>query len=328
MVGIISLSGDESMRVLVTGATGFAGSHLVEQLLESDHTVFGLIHPTSGHLPWPENERFLPIQGDLLDLNSLRAAFERSEPEQIYHLAGQASPGLSWRDPAGTIAVNTGGTANMLEAAREMGRPRVLIVTSAHVFGRVSGDGEPLTEETQAAPADPYGVSKLAAAFLAPLYWQRYDLPVVEARPFNHIGPRQAPGFVVPDFASQVAAVKLGLVEPEIRVGNLDVERDFTDVRDIARAYRALAERGEPGESYLVCSGETVSVRWLLETLIELSGCEVKVIVDPELVRPAESPRIVGSYEKIKHHTGWTPTINLRQSLQETLIDWVDRHSR
>lgn len=315
------------MRVLVTGSTGFAGSHLVDQLLDEGHELFGLVHPASGHLAWPQVDRFTPIEGDLLDINSLRAAFSASTPQQVFHLAGQASPGLSWQDPAGTFAVNTGGTANLLEAARDYGRPRVLIVTSAHVFGRIPESGL-LSEETPAAPGDPYGISKLAAALLAPIYWQRYQLPVVEARPFNHIGPRQAPGFVVPDFASQVAAIKLGLAEPLIRVGNLDVERDFTDVRDVARAYRALADQGVPGESYMVCSGKTVSVRWLLDTLIELCACRARVVVDPELVRPTEHRRIVGSYEKISRQTGWKPTIDLRQSLEDTLTDWIDRQSK
>jgi GDP-4-dehydro-6-deoxy-D-mannose reductase len=315
------------MRILVTGSTGFAGSHLVEQLLHAGHQVFGLVHPASGHLPWPDAERFVPIQGDLLDIDTLREAFDQSQPEQVFHLAGQASPGLSWRDPAGTLALNTGGTANLLEAARESGRPKVLMVTSAHVFGRIEDGDKPLTEETPVAPQDPYGISKLAAALLAPIYWRRYGLPVVEARPFNHIGPRQAPGFVVPDFASQVAAVKLGLAEPQIRVGNLDVQRDFTDVRDVAKAYRALADKGVPGESYLICSGKTVSVRWLLETLIALSGIPVEIVVDPELVRPAEHPRIVGSYRKISRDTGWKPVIDLRDSLRDTLADWIARSS-
>jgi GDP-4-dehydro-6-deoxy-D-mannose reductase len=313
------------MRILVTGATGFAGSHLVEQLLDEGHQIFGLVHPASGHLPWPEDERFVPIEGNLLELTSLEVAFRQSEPDQVFHLAGQASPGNSWLDPAGTFAVNTGGTANLLEAARGAGRPRVVIVTSSHMIGRVGEASGPLTEQTSPDPQDPYGISKLAAAYLAPIYWRRYRLPVVEARPFNHIGPRQAPGFVVPDFASQVAAVKAGLHKPEIQVGNLDVQRDFTDVRDVVRAYRLLADRGAPGQSYLVCSGKTVSIRWLLDTLIELSGCQVEVIVDPDRVRPAEHARIVGSNKKIERDTGWQPAIDLRQSLQDTLDDWLNR---
>jgi GDP-4-dehydro-6-deoxy-D-mannose reductase len=313
---------------MVTGATGFAGSHLAEQLMDQGHEVFGLVHPASGHLPWPDNNRFVPIKGDLLDLASLRVVFDRSQPSQVFHLAGQASPGLSWQDPAGTIAVNAGGTANLLEAARDFGKPRVVIVTSTHLLGDVKLDGKPVTELTPAAPRDPYGISKLAAAFLAPVYWERYGLPVIEARPFNHIGPRQAPGFVVADIASQVAAVKLGLAKPTIRIGNLDVERDFTDVRDVVAAYRALADQGDPGEAYLVCSGKAVSIRWLLDTLIDLAECDVEVVVDPERVRPTEQQRIVGSYAKINRATGWEPTIDLRQSLQDTLVDWLSRQSK
>jgi GDP-4-dehydro-6-deoxy-D-mannose reductase len=316
------------MRVMVTGATGFAGSHLAEQLMDQGHEVFGLVHPASGHLPWPDNNRFVPIKGDLLDLASLRVVFDRSQPSQVFHLAGQASPGLSWQDPAGTIAVNAGGTANLLEAARDFGKPRVVIVTSTHLLGDVKLDGKPVTELTPAAPRDPYGISKLAAAFLAPVYWERYGLPVIEARPFNHIGPRQAPGFVVADIASQVAAVKLGLAKPTIRIGNLDVERDFTDVRDVVAAYRALADQGDPGEAYLVCSGKAVSIRWLLDTLIDLAECDVEVVVDPERVRSTEQQRIVGSYAKINRATGWEPTIDLRQSLQDTLVDWLSRQSK
>lgn len=215
----------------------------------------------------------------------------------------------------------------MLEAAREHGRPRVVVVTSSHILSADDSTGQPLTEATVPAPMDPYGVSKWAAALLAPIYWRRYGLPVIEARPFNHIGPRQARGFVVPDFASQVAAARLGQVAPEIRVGNLDVERDFTDVRDVARAYRLLAESGDPGETYLVCSGRPVSIRWVLDTLIELAGCQVTVTQDPERRRAAEAPRITGSYEKLNRQTGWEPTISLRQALQDTLEDWLERLS-
>ncbi|UCG24226.1 MAG: GDP-mannose 4,6-dehydratase [Chloroflexota bacterium] len=315
------------MRTLITGATGFAGSHLVDMLLSEGHQVFGFVHPASSHQPWPKHERFLPVEGDLLDLQSLNEAFELAKPAQVFHLGGQASPGRSWLDPAGTLAINTGGTANLLHAAQSFGRPKVLIVTSAHIYGKIHAEDLPLSEVTPPAPEHPYGVSKLAAALLAPVYWRRYGLPVIEARPFNHIGPRQTPGFVVPDFASQVAAVKLRQSKAEIRVGNLDVERDFTDVRDVARAYHLLAKSGQPGHSYLVCSGTAVSIRLILDTLIELADCPVTIVTDPDRMRPAENPRIVGSYQKLQNETGWKPTISLRQSLDDTLADWLERRS-
>jgi GDP-4-dehydro-6-deoxy-D-mannose reductase len=315
------------MRTLVTGATGFAGSHLVDLLLTEGYQVYGLVHPASSHQPWPRHKRFLPVEGDLLNLESLNDAFELAKPDQVFHLGGQASPGRSWLDPAGTLAVNSGGTANVLHAAQAFGRPRVLIVTSAHIYGTIKAEELPLSEATMPAPEHPYGVSKLAAALLAPAYWRRYGLPVVEARPFNHIGPRQTPGFVVPDFASQVAAVKLGQSKPEIQVGNLDVARDFTDVRDVVRAYHLLVNYGQPGQSYLICSGTAVSIRLILDTLIELADCSLTIVTDPERMRPAENPRIVGSYQKLKQQTGWEPTTGLRQSLSDTLADWLERRS-
>ena len=315
------------MRTMVTGATGFAGSHLVDLLLAEGQQVFGLIHPASSHQPWPSHQRFFPVQGDLLKLESLNRAFEIAKPDQVYHLGGQASPGKSWLDPAGTLAVNAGGTANLLHAAQEFGHPKVVIVTSAHIYGTIEAEALPLDEETIPSPEHPYGVSKQAAALLAPIYWRRYELPVVEARPLNHIGPRQTPGFVVPDFASQVAAVKLRQSKPEMRVGNLDVERDFTDVRDVVKAYYLLASCGQPGHSYLVCSGKAVPIRLILDTLIELAGCPLTIVTAPERMRRAENTQIVGSYQKLKQESGWEPTISLRQSLSDTLEDWLERRT-
>jgi GDP-4-dehydro-6-deoxy-D-mannose reductase len=183
----------------------------------------------------------------------------------------------------------------------------------------------PLTEETQAHPRHPYGISKLAAAQFAGLYWQRYQLPVVEARPFNHIGPRQTTGFVVPDIASQLAAIKLGLSEPVISVGNLDAQRDFCDVRDVARAYIALAEKGLAGQAYLICSGRPVSIRSILETLVELAGVTAEIVYDPARMRPSETPVLFGSHDRITAVTGWQPQIDLRRSLADSLEDWLDR---
>ncbi|MCI0396063.1 MAG: GDP-mannose 4,6-dehydratase [Chloroflexi bacterium] len=315
------------MRIFITGATGFAGFHLTDALLAQGHQVFGLVHADTSHQPLPDHPLFRPIPGNLLDLAELEAAVAGVQPEVIYHLAGQASPGRSWDNPALTLAINAGGTANLLEAARSAGRPRVVVVTSAEIYGAVRPEELPLTEESEPRPHHPYGVSKWAASQLVRLYWQRYQLPAVEARPFNHIGPRQAPGFVVPDFAGQLAAIKLGRRPPTMSVGNLSAERDFTDVRDVACAYQALAERGRPGETYIICSGRAVSIQHILDALIELSGLDVTITRDPERMRPSETPRLLGSYTKIERDTGWRPEISLRQSLADALADWVQRMS-
>ncbi len=313
------------MRVFITGATGFAGSHLVDLLLDGGHDVLALVHEATSHQGLPPHERMQPVIGDLLDPDGLATAVAQARPDVIFHLAGQAYPARSWLEPAQTIAVNTGGTANLLRAAAEYGRPRVVVITSAEIYGPISADDLPLTERTRPQPRHPYGVSKLAAGELARAYWERYELPVIEARPFNHIGPRQAAGFVVPDFASQLAAIRLGQSAPVMRVGNLEPERDFTDVRDVAAAYLRLAESGRPGEPYLICSGRPVTIRGLLDTLIDLSGVDVKVVTDERRVNPSDIPCLYGSYAKIEADTGWRPSIPLRRSLADALADWEAR---
>ena len=313
------------MRVFVTGATGFAGSYLVERLLADGHHILALVHEATSHQGLPSDDRVQPVAGDLLDPDAVSAAVAAARPDVIYHLAGQAYPARSWLDPAGTIAVNTGGTANVLRAAVEYGRPRVVVVTSAEVYGPIAADELPLTEQTTPRPRHPYGVSKLAAGELARAYWERYELPVVEARPFNHIGPRQSAGFVVPDFASQLAAIRLGRSEPVIRVGNLSPERDFTDVRDVAAAYARLAEAGRPGQAYLICSGRAVSIREILTLLVELCGVPVEVLTDERRVNPVDTPCLYGSYAKLERDTGWRPTIPLQRSLADALADWENR---
>lgn len=313
------------MQIFVTGATGFAGSHLLDQLLAQGHSVTALMHAATSHQSMPDHPRLTAVTGDLLDPESLKTAVTSVKPDVIYHLAGQAYPALSWNKPALTLAINTGGVANLLDAAVAAGRPRVVIVTSAEIYGFVSQAELPLTEQSAPQPRHPYGVSKWAAGMLTAVYWQRYQLPVVEARPFNHIGPRQALGFVVPDFASQLAAIKLGRQPAKIAVGNLDAQRDFSDVRDVVRAYIALAERGQPGEAYLICSGQPVSIHYLLNTLIEAAGISVEVSYDPARMRPSDTPCLYGSYAKIKRDTGWQPEIHLRQALNDALADWLDR---
>lgn len=311
------------MRVFVTGATGFAGSHLVEHLLAAGHQIFALVHTSSSLHELPDHAHVTTLIGDLLDPESVKVTVSQAQPEVIYHLAGQAYPARSWEKPAFTLAVNAGGTANVLEAAIQVGRPRVVVVTSADIYGFVRPEELPLTEASMPQPRHPYGVSKWAAGQLVSLYWQRYQLPVVEARPFNHIGPRQAPGFVVPDFASQLAAIKLGKRPPKMRVGNLEAQRDFTDVRDVVHAYVDLAEKGQPGEAYLICSGQPVAIHYLLTTLAELAETRVELEYDPARMRPSDIPCLYGSYDKIQQQTGWRPQIHLRQSLADTLAEWL-----
>ncbi len=308
------------MRVFVTGGTGFAGSHLIDQLIDAGNQLFALSFDQFSHQQLPATVKSYP--GDLMDLPRLHQILRDCQPEVIFHLAGLSSPPLSWQKPGVAIAVNSGGTANLLEAARRVGKPRVIIVTSADMYGRISADELPITEAMPATPRHPYGISKMAASLLAAIYWERYELPVVEARPFNHIGPRQALGFVAPDFASQIAGVKLGIQPPTMRVGNLDVCRDFCDVRDVGRAYIALAEKGAAGEAYLICSGQSVSIRAMLDMLIDIAGISVDVQVDPARMRPSDSPNLFGSFAKIEKDTGWRPRIGLRQSLEDVLIEW------
>ncbi len=313
------------MRVFVTGATGFAGSHLVDRLLEQGDEILALVHDATSHQTLPDDSAVHAIAGDLMDLESLKAAVAEARPDVIYHLAGQAYPARSWGDPARTLDINAGGTANLLEAAVAYGRPRVVVVTSAEIYGTLDADDLPLTEQSPPSPRHPYGISKLAAGLLVGVYHARYRLPVVEARPFNHIGPHQAPGFVVPDFASQLAAIRLGLNEPHMFVGNLDSQRDFTDVRDVVRAYTMLAEMGEPGEGYLICSGQPVSIRDLLGMMVELAGVAVEIKPDPARMHPSDTPCIYGSYAHIQDQIGWQPEIPLEQSLTDALADWESR---
>jgi len=313
------------MTILITGATGFAGSYLTELLLTAGEKVFGLIHQASSHQLPPEDDRFTALPGDILSFEDVSEAYQISQPEVVYHLAGQPSPMLSWTSPDRTFAINCGGTANILRAACQYGKPRVVVVTSAHIYDHTESSAELVTENTIPAPVDPYGISKWAAGKLANAYFKSHALPAIEACPFNHIGPRQTRGFVVPDFASQVASIKLGIRTPVIKVGNLSAERDFTDVRDVVRAYYALGEKGKAGEKYLVCSGKAVPIQELLDRLLAIAGIEVSVEIDSERYRPVDVKSVAGSYSKLMTQTGWMPQFSLDSSLRDVYDEWLKR---
>lgn len=312
------------MRIFVTGSTGFAGTHLVRDLLGEGHEVFGLVFQDEVSA-FSNHDSFCGVTGDLLDVQSLQQAFEEARPDVVYHLAGWALTAQSWNDPAKALLVNTVGTANLLQTAVKFGKPRVVAVTSAEIYGVVKPSQLPIHEASQPDPHHPYGLSKWAAGRLVAMFWRRFELPVIEARPFNHIGPGQAKGFVVPDFASQLAGIRLGAREPRIAVGNLSAERDFTDVRDVARAYQRLAEAGQPGETYIICSGQAVPIHYILDVLVEVAQVGLEIVYDPARMRPSETPVLFGSYDKIARDTGWRPQIHIRQSLIDAFEDWLQR---
>ncbi len=317
------------MRALITGAGGFVGDHLCAYLLEhTDWELLGTVYPQMPEDPWPA-PRLRLVHADLRNAEQVQGIVEGFGPDLIFHLAAQSFVPASFADPWDTLENNIRGQLNILEVVRRQGRPvRVLVIGSNEEYGRPRPEELPITEESPLRPANPYAVSKLTQDFLGLQYHLAYGMDIVRLRPFNHTGPGQSPRFVVPAFASQIAHIEAGLQEPVVRVGNLDVARDFTDVRDIVRAYHLAAVTGEAGEVYNLASGMARSVRWVLETLLSFTNARVRVEVDPALYRPADTPVIYGSAEKFHRRTGWEPQIPFEQTLRETLEYWRGRVCR
>ena len=301
--------------VLITGATGFAGGHLVESLAGS-HRLVGWGRST----PRPEIARLIESQTvDLLDRDQVRHAIASLRPATVFHLAGAPQVAESWRDTAKPLAGNVLATSHLLDAIRRAGLTcRVLVTGSAAVY---APSDRPIKEEDTLAPGNPYALSKLAQEQLAMRAFSDDGLDVVMVRPFNHTGPRQPPAFVAPSMARQIALIEKGDVEPVIRVGNLDARRDFTDVRDVVRAYRSLAERGRSGEIYNVGSGAGRSIQSLLDALRSRARVEVRVEVDPERLRPAETSALVADAARLRDRTGWSPRISF-ESMLDSLLDY------
>ncbi len=263
---------------------------------------------------------------ELRDRGSLTAAISEIQPDCVLHLAGQSFVPVSVNDPLATYEVNFLGTLNLLEALKSCGfTGRFLYVSSGDVYGLVSPSQLPVTEDHPLRPRNPYAVSKAAAELLCMQWTFAHDFDIVIARPFNHVGPGQAEWFVVSDFARQIVEVKLNRRAPEIHVGSIDVTRDFTDVRDVVLAYLLLIEGGRSGETYNVCSGREHSIRDLLENLLELSGVDCRIILEAARQRPKEQTRMLGSFAKLNREVGWSPTIGIKQSLQDVLNYWEGR---
>lgn len=313
------------VRVLITGAGGFAGSHLAERLVQlTDWDIWGVVHRSRWRVAHLEG-RLRLISCDLTDPDAARAMLSEVRPNLIVHLAAQSRVGLSWEDPWGTYHTNLRAQLSLLEAVvrSNIRVDRILIVTSNEVYGRP--EYLPIDEAHPLQPISPYGVSKAAQDLMAQQYVLSHDLPIVRVRPFNHIGPRQDLGFVCADFASQVARIERGLQPPVIRVGNLEARRDFTDVRDVVAAYHRLLTDGKVGSVYNVGSGESHSVAEILEILLEASRVAIRVEVDPRRLRPTEVPEVVCNARRLRDETGWTPQIPFRRAVLDVLEDWRRR---
>lgn len=308
------------MRTLVIGATGFVGGHLLAECRRRGDTLLGTYRPGED-VPPGDGVEWHGV--DVLRSDTLERAIELTRPDGIVHLAGQANVALGNRDPVGTFRINAEGTLRMLEAVRCQARgARVIVVTSAELYGAVSPEDLPVREDCTPVPRTPYGVSKAAADVAAMQAGRDGNLDVVRVRPFNHVGPGQRRGFVAPDFASQVAAIEQGQAPPELMVGNLSARRDFTDVRDIVRGYRDALEHGVRGEVYNLCSGRSVAIEEIVTYLVERAEVDIEILRDETRLRPADVPEFRGDPAKAERDLGWKAKIPLEVSLADVLEEW------
>ena len=318
------------MRLLITGITGFVGSHMAE---------FALAHgaEVSGSMRWrskTENidhlrARITLVECDLRDLSSVRNLLEITEPTHVVHLAAQSFVAASWKAPAETLTTNIISQVNLLEAMRGLRiSPRFLAVGSSEEYGLVHPDELPIKETNPLRPLSPYAVSKVAQDMMGYQYFKSYGLPIVRTRAFNHEGPRRGDVFVTSNFARQIVEIEAGIREPVIFVGDLKPKRDYSDVRDIVRGYWALLERGEPGEVYNLCSGKSWPIQHVLDFLLGQSRVKgIAVKIDPARLRPSDVMELEGDPGKIQRALGWKVEIPFEQTLTELLDYWRHRNS-
>jgi GDP-4-dehydro-6-deoxy-D-mannose reductase len=315
------------MKILITGVTGFAGSHLADfALARGDVEVFGTARWRSPNQNIEHiADKITVIDADLRDASSIESLVADIKPEWIFHLAAQSYVVSSWKLPSETITTNIVGTINIFEAVRRAKySPRILVACSSEEYGYVEPDEVPITEDNPLRPLSPYGVSKVGQDLLSYQYFKSYGVEAVRTRAFNHTGPRRGRVFVCSNFAIQIVEAQKGL-RPHVNVGNLDAVRDFTDVRDTVQAYWLALEAAEAGEVYNICSGTGFSIRDVLEKLIAVSGADVEVVVEPDRLRPSDVPLLVGDNAKFVEQTGWRPEIPFDQTLSDILEYWRER---
>lgn len=316
------------MKVLITGITGFVGSHLADYLLEmGDVELCGIARWRSQK----DNIKHLIdkvelVECDIKDMTSVHEVVKSFKPDRIFHLAAQSFVPASWSAPAETLSTNIIGEVNIFESVRDLKLDTTIqIAGSSEEYGLVHPDEVPINEDNPLRPLSPYGVSKVAQDLLGYQYFQSYGLNIVRTRAFNHTGPRRGEVFVCSTFAKQIAEIEKGSKKAVLKVGNLDAQRDFTDVRDVVKAYWLAAEKCAPGEVYNICSGKPRTIQSILDTLLSFTGVKVEVTRDPSRMRPSDVPILKGDFSKFGKKTGWKPEIPFEKTLEDILNYWRER---
>jgi len=316
------------MRVLITGITGFVGSHLADFCLaKPDVEVYGTIRWRSKkdnifHI----EDKINLYECDIKDAVSVQNMLKKARPKYIFHLAAQSFVPTSWHAPVETLTTNIIGEINLFEAVRDMGiDPIIQISGSSEEYGLADENEMPITEKNPLRPLSPYAVSKIAQDFLGYQYYKSYGIRIIRTRAFNHTGPRRGEVFVVSTIAKQIAEIEANIKDPIVRVGNLKAKRDFTDVRDIVRAYWLAVKKCEPGEIYNISSGKAVSIEEILNTLLKMSKVDIEVVKDPERMRPSDVEVLIGDSTKFRNLTNWKPEIPLQKTLEDTLNYWREK---
>lgn len=313
------------MKSLIIGGAGFVGEYLVRHLKNDlgQDVVVTKMPREQVKVDGVDMNSIQVCDLDILQKESIVALFREIRPDYIYHLAAQSSVSVSWKNPALTVDVNVKGGVNILEALRELeDKPRVLFIGSGEEYGHILPGETPIKEGNVPRPGNIYAATKVCQNMLAKIYADAYGLDVMMVRAFNHIGPNQLPLFVVADFCKQVAEIEAGNREPVMKVGNLSAKRDFTDVRDVVRAYALLMKSGCAGETYNIGSGHAIAIEDILKQILDHSSVEIRVEVDPERLRPVDVPIIEADTTKVYEATGWKPEISLEQTIRETLDYW------
>jgi len=312
------------MKALITGISGFAGSYLAEFLLNEGYEVFGTFYDKSTFSNLDDFiDKIILYQCDIRNYDSLKKIIKKIKPDELYHLAAISFVPTSLKDPKLSFDTNLYGTLNLYQVIIELKfNPKILFVGSADEYGVVNENDLPIKEECSLRPMNPYSISKASADFLSYSYFKNYDLNIIRVRPFNHIGPRQSPEFVCSSFAKQIVEIERGLKEPMIKVGNLEAKRDFTDVRDIVRAYWLAMQKGETGEVYNICSERTIQIKELLNNLLKLSSNKIEIMKDLKRMRPSDNPILLGDSTKFRKKSGWKPEIFLNKTFGNILDYW------